>query len=84
MNILHLDEAVNYFNRVFLSFGHECILSKEVKVRSDDKPWYDNEIRRFSRKRDRLKTAAIKSKRPEDWRKCKDIRNKVNNLKKVC
>ena len=67
LNILPLGEAVDYFNRVFLSFVHECIPSKEVTVRSDDKPWYDNEIRRFSRKRDRLKTAAIKSKRPEDW-----------------
>ena len=39
LNILTLDEAVDYFNRVFLSFVHKCIPSKEVTVRSNDKPW---------------------------------------------
>ena len=40
LNILPLDEAVDYFNRVFLSFVHhqKCIPSKEVTVKSDDKP----------------------------------------------
>ena len=80
---LPLIQAVEYFNRTFLNYVHECIPSKEVTVRSDDKPWYDNEIRKFSRKRDRLKTTAVTSKRPEDWRNYKTVRNKVNNMKKI-
>lgn len=79
---LPLDQAVEYFNTIFLNFVQECIPSKEVTVRSDDKPWYDNEIRKFSRKRDRLKTTAVTNKRSEDWRKYKKVRNKVNNMKK--
>ena len=38
-----------------------CIPSKKVTVRPDDKPWYNSEIRRTSRKRDRLKSKAIKT-----------------------
>ena len=56
--------------------------SKEVTVRSDDKPWYDTEIRKHSRKRDRLKSIALKSKRTTDWRNYMRVRNKVNNLKR--
>ena len=51
--ILPLDQAVEYFNTTFLNYAHECKPSKEVTVRSDDKPWYDNAFRKFSRKRNR-------------------------------
>ena len=82
MHTLPLDDAVLYFNDAFLKFVNEYIPSKEVTVRSDDKPWYDTEIRKHSRKRDRLKSIVFRSNRPSDWRKFKDTRNKVNNLKK--
>ena len=82
MYTLPVDHANEYFNTTFLNYVQECIPSKEVTVKSDDKPWYDNEIRKFSRKRDRLKTTAVASKHPEDWRKYKTVRNKVNNMKK--
>ena len=82
LQFLPLDEAVLFFNHSFLSLVNECIPSKEVTVRSDDKPWNDTEIRKYSRKRDRLKYIAIKSKRLADWRNLKKVRNKVNNLKK--
>lgn len=80
--VLPLNAAVEYFNSSFLNLVQECIPSKEITVRSDDKPWYDTEIRKFSRIRDRLKSNAIKTSRATDWRKYKDARNKVNNLKK--
>ena len=51
-------------------------------MREDDKPWYDSEIRRNSRKRDRIKKTALKSGNPNKWNKYKYYRNKVNNLKK--
>ena len=74
---LPLDRAVEYFKTTFLNYVHECMPSKEVTVRSDDKPWYDKEIRKLSRKRDRSKLTAVTSKRPENWRKYKTVRNKV-------
>ena len=79
-NTLPLNQAVKIF---FLNYVQECIPSKEVIVKSDDKPWYDNEIRKFSRKSDRLKTTAVTSKRPEDSRKYKTVRNIVDNVKNL-
>ena len=51
-------------------------------IRPNDKPWYDSTIRSYTRRRDRLKRKAVKTTRTEDWRKYKNMRNKVNNLKK--
>ena len=58
---------------------HQCISSKEVIIRSNDKPWYDSEIRQYSRKRDRQKVIAVRSK--GIGQNTKKMRNKVNNLK---
>lgn len=77
-----LDDACNTFTNTFLDIAKSCIPSKFITVRSDDKPWYDNEIRRFSRKRDRLKSKSVQSRNPNDWLRYKQMRNKVNNLKK--
>ena len=58
-------------------------LSKTILVCEDDKPWYDSEIRRNSRKRDRLKRKAEKTGNLTDWAKYKRLRNKVNNEKSM-
>ena len=39
----------------FIEIAKLCISNKTIVEREDDKPWYDSEIRRNSRKRDRLK-----------------------------
>ena len=59
-----------------------CVPSKNVLIRSDDKPWYDCEIRRVSRKRDRLKRKFNKSGNQNILARYKFFRNKVNNLKR--
>ena len=82
LNTLPLNQAVEFFTKSFLNLVRQCIPSKEITVRSDDKPWYDNELRNWSRKRDRLKAIATVNKKASDWRKYKDTRNKVNNMKK--
>ena len=50
-----MDEASEPFTSTFLNFVKQCIPSKTVTIREDDKPWYDSEIRSFSRKRDKQK-----------------------------
>ena len=37
----------------------QFIPAKEVTIRPNDKPWYDSEIRRLSRHRDRQKAFVI-------------------------
>ena len=51
-----------------------------VTIRCNDKPWYDNKIRKESRKCDRLKRKALKSNTELSWTNYKKCRNKVNNM----
>ena len=67
-----------------MEFVNQCIPHKDVKIRPNDKPWYDSEIRKYSRKRDRQKSKAVKSALQSDWTKYKTLRNKVNKFKKTC
>ena len=60
------NDAFEKFTHTFLSFVKTSIPSKLVTVRSDDKPWFDSEIRHFLRIRDRLKRKALKSGNPND------------------
>ena len=76
-----LDEACNKFNDIFFNFVRSCILSKNVLIRPDDKPWYDSEIRKMSRKRDRLKRKFNKTGNQNILTRYIFFRNKVNNLK---
>ncbi|MCG7867669.1 MAG: hypothetical protein JAY74_15080 [Candidatus Thiodiazotropha taylori] len=80
LNDENTDSACNAFTDKFMKFAKESIPTKEVTIRPSDKPWYDSEIRRHSRKRDRLKTKAVKSGKQADWTNYKHERNKVNNL----
>ena len=77
-----LDEACDKFNNVFLNFARSCIPSKNVLIRPDDKPWYDSEIRKMSRKRDRLRRKYNITGNQNILNRYKFLRNKVNNLKR--
>ena len=77
-----INEACRLFTNTFIDFVKECIPSKTITVRPDDKPWFDSKIRKFCRLRDRLKANALKTGKQNDWDKYKKSRNKVNNLKK--
>ena len=77
-----LNEACINFTKFFLEFVKICIPFNTVTVRPNDKPWFDSEIRYYSRIRDRLKQKSIKTGSSNDLTNYKHIRNKVNNLKK--
>ena len=70
------NEASILFTNVFIDYIRLCIPSKTIVLRGNDKPWYDSEIRKNSRKRDRLKKTALKIGNPNDWKntKCLEIR----------
>ena len=61
-----VNEASSPFTNIFIEFAKLCIPSKTIVVQKDHKPWYDSEIRRNSRKRDRLKKTALKSGNQND------------------
>ena len=77
-----IDRRISFYsqNKESIPTAKESISTKEVTILPSDKPWYDSEIRRRSRKRDRLKTKAAKSGKQTDRTNYKHERNKVNNL----
>ena len=76
-----VNDCCELFTNKFLEYVNSAVPYKDVTVRPSDMPWYDTEIRKYSRIRDRLKSKAIKSSSLSDWNKYKTIRNKTNNLK---
>ena len=81
-----VNDASTLVNNIIVEFIKFCIPRKTILVCEDDKPWYDSEIRRNSRKRDRLKKKAITIGNVIVWAKFKGLRNKVNKknmLRKV-
>ncbi len=77
-----VDDAADLFTNSFIDIAKQCIPRKEVIIRPNDKPWYDSEIRRTSKLRDKARKKAINSGDADNWAKYKSLRNKVNNMKK--
>jgi hypothetical protein len=77
-----VDTATDKFMNTYFSLVKSCIPNKFVTIRPKDKPWYNSEIRRTTRSRDRHKRTAILTGKASDWSKYKNLRNKVNNMKK--
>jgi hypothetical protein len=50
-----VDEMCNTFTETFLRVARECIPTKIVTIRNSDRPWFNSELRREIRKRDRIR-----------------------------
>ena len=77
-----VDEACEIFTNIFIIFASETIPTKDVTIRPNDKPWFNSQLRREMRKRDRLRKKA-KTGNFYHVNKYKKQRNHVNNLKKT-
>ena len=77
-----INSACSNFPKTFLNIAKTCIPTREVIIRSDDKVWFDSDLRRESRKRDRLRQILLRTKTKTAEKKFKTQRNKFNNLKK--
>ena len=77
-----VDEASNRFTEELLKIARKNIPNKIVTIRKNDKPWFNNEIRKAIRKRDRLRKIAIKTNTQLNKNKYKLARNKVTKLKR--
>jgi hypothetical protein len=56
-----VDDMCNQFTKTFLELARdpECIPTKTVIVRYNDKPWFTNEVRKEIRIRDRLRKVML-------------------------
>ena len=79
---IDINSACSNFTKTFLNIAKTCIPTREVTIRSDDKVWFDSDLRRESRKRDRLRQIFFRTKTETAEKKFKTQRNKFNNLKK--
>ena len=66
-----VDQACDQLTKRLLELMDDCIPSKVVTVRPNDKPWYDSEIRRFTKYRDRQISIARKRNSQVQWSKYK-------------
>ena len=57
-----IDKACINFTNVVISVSEECIPRREVTIRCNDKIWFDSNIRREIRKRDRFRRKYLKLK----------------------
>jgi hypothetical protein len=77
-----VDDMVEEFTQLFLDIARQSIPTKTITVRDYDKPWFNNEIRKEIRLRNRLRKNVLTFGRESDILKYKKQRNKVNNMKK--
>jgi hypothetical protein len=59
------------------------VLSTTVCIANNDRPWFNSELRREIRIRDRIRKTAKKYNKQSDIDKYQKQRNRVNNLKKI-
>ena len=77
-----IDKNCENFTNTFLRIIGEYVPQKVVTIRPKDKVWFNSDLRREIRKRNRLHKIARKTKSQFDRDKYKKQRNHVNNMKK--
>jgi hypothetical protein len=69
------------FSCYLLYFSVFYIPTKIITIRNNDRPWFNNEIRKEIRIKDRFRKTVLKFNRKRDIKLYKKQRNKVNNMK---
>ena len=76
-----IDTATYQFTSAILSAARQAIPTKTIRIRSTDKPWVTNELKRSIRKRDRLfRTARREQTNEQAWDRWRRQRNLVTDL----
>ena len=74
---IDIKSACSNFTKKFLNIAKTCIPTREITIRSDDKVWFDPDLRRESRKRDRLRQIFFRTKTETAEKK---LKHKETNL----
>lgn len=85
-NLLHscqnVDLACEAFTTKFIQFAKQCIPTKTITVRPNDKPWMSSELRKEIKIREKFYKKYKKNNSVLNLNNFKKQRNKVNNMKK--
>ena len=77
-----VEQDCEFLTTTFIKLAEDNIPKKKVTIRPNDKPWFNSELRKEIRKRDRLRKRALKSNSLIIYQNYRKQRNHVNNLKK--
>lgn len=81
-NCTDIDIACELFSSKYLELAKLCVPSRVVTIRLNDKAWFNSDIRREIRRRDRLHKIMRRTHNDLNVLNFKRQRNKVNNMKK--
>ena len=75
---VNIEESCDRLTKSLLDAAHQCIHSKIVTIRPNDKPWFNNYLRRLLRTKNRSHNTTKKSNKIEDWAIFRHHRNFYN------
>jgi hypothetical protein len=77
-----LDEIVVNVTNIIITTSRETIPNREVKIRPKDKPWFNNNLRRLFRERDRCHKCQKRKNNPLHIEIFKNKRREANTAYK--
>ena len=72
-----INSACSNYTKTFLDIAKTCIPTREVTIRSDDKVWFDSDLRGESHIRERLRQIFFRTKTETAKKK---LKHKEKNL----
>ena len=60
-NVDDVDDMCNEFTKTFLEIARNCVPTKEIIIRKNDKPWFNNTLKKEIRIRDRIRKKGFKT-----------------------
>ena len=75
-NVANTDHACNIWNESFLNIARTYIPNKVVKIRTKDKPWFNNKLRKLLRQKNKMHKNAKYTNSVVDWEHFRECRNK--------
>ena len=77
---LNVDVACAKWNEIFLNLVRQYIPNKVIKIRIDDKPWYNSDLRKLSGEKNKVHRKAKRTNSPGDWDSFRRIRNQYTEM----
>ena len=74
-----IDEICQNWTTSYLNIAREFIPNKEVVIRPADTPWFNSELRKLKKNKDRLHHRAKSTNSPNDWATFRALRNNYTN-----
>ena len=70
-----INKSVESWTGKILEIAKSTIPNKDVVIRPNDKPWYNNALRKLCRKKNRSHRYAKSHNTPESWERFRQVRN---------